>query len=95
MLCESNCFPVISQLNFIHNIDRFVTGSNQAIDDLVEILLEIWFYDFFSGSIGLDDASIQEVFENLIEIDALDATSDDNIDDIDIVKSVLEDHNLL
>lgn len=78
-------------MNSNQDIDRFVRGSNQAIDDLVEIWLDV----FFSGSLGLDDASIEEVAENLIDLDALDATGNDNIDDNDMVKSVLEDHNLL
>lgn len=92
---KANCLPVIFQLNSNQDNDRFVTGLNQAIDDLVEILQEIQLDDFFSGSLGLDDTSIEKVAENLIEIDVVDANGDANIDDIEIVMSVLEDHNLL
>jgi hypothetical protein len=46
-------------------------------------------------SLGFDDTNIDQVTKDLIEMDALDATGNNNVDDVNIVKSVLEQHNLL
>lgn len=61
----------------------------------MKTLQEIRLNDSFSAYLGLDDSSIEVVVEELIDLDAVDNTSDDYIDDISIVKSVLEQHNLL
>ena len=83
--------------NIISNqdIDQSAPSSSQAFDDLLEILQEIWLDDSFSASLGIDDTYIDQVAKDLIEMDALDATGNDNVDDVNIVKSVLEQHNLL
>ena len=61
----------------------------------MEILQEIWLDDSFSASYGFDDANIDQVAKDLIEMDACDASGNNNVDDVNIVKSVLEQHNLL
>jgi hypothetical protein len=83
--------------NIISNqvIDQSAPSSSQAVDDLLEILQEIWLDDSLSASLGIDDTNIDQVAQDLIEMDALDATGYDNVDDVNIVKSVLEQHNLL
>ena len=83
--------------NIISNqvINQSAPSSSQAVDDLLEILQEIWLNDFFSASLGIDDTNIDQVAKDLIEMDALDATGYDNVDDVNIVKCVLEQHNLL
>ena len=83
--------------NVISNqvIDQSAPSSSQAVDDLLEILQEIWLNDSFSASLGIDDTNIDQVAKDRIEIDALDATGNNNVDDVNIVKSALEQHNLL
>lgn len=44
---------------------------------------------------GLDDSSIEVIAEELIDLDVVDATGYDFVEDVSIFKSVLEQHNLL
>ena len=83
--------------NIISNqvIDQSAPSSSQAVDDLLEIDQEIQLDDSLSASLGIDDTNIDQVAKDLIEMDALDATGYDNVDDVNIVKSALEQHNLL
>ena len=85
----------MSNIIFNQNIDQYVPSSSQAVDDLLEILKEICLDDSFSASLGIDDTKIDRVAKDQIEMDALDATGNDNVDDVNIVKSVLKQHNLL
>lgn len=45
---------------------------------------------FFLTFPDLDDTNIEKAAEYLIEIDIVDATSNDHVDDVNIVKSFLE-----
>ena len=92
---KANCLPVISNAISNQDIDWSATSSSQANNDLLEILQEIWLDDSFSASYGFDDANIDQVAKDLIEMDACDASGNNNVDDVNIVKSVLEQHNLL
>ena len=92
---KTNCLPVMSNVISSQDIDWFAPSSSQAINGLLEILQEIWLDVSFSASLGIDDATIDQVAKDLIEMDAFDATGNDNVDDVNIVKSVLEQHNLL
>ena len=95
MLCQSKLSPCCSNVIANQHIDRSVPNSNQAVDDLVIMLREIRLEESFSVSLGLDDENFEQAAEELIEMDALDATGDDEVDDANIVQSVLEKHNLM
>jgi hypothetical protein len=92
---KANCLPVVTNVIANEHIDLSVPNSNQAVDDLVIMLREIRLEESFSVSLGLDDENFEQVAEELIEMDALDATGDDEVDDANIVQSVLEQHNLM
>lgn len=51
---------------------------------------KIWLDDFFSVYLVEDDAMIEQVFEDLIKMYALDTTNDNNVDDVSIIKSILK-----
>lgn len=56
----------------------------------MKTLQEIWLNDYFSASLGLDNSNIELVAKELIDLDAIDATGDDYVDDASNVKSILE-----
>lgn len=77
------------------DINRSTTRSNQALDNLMQTLQEIQLNDSFSTSLYLDDSSIEEVTKYLIEINVVDVTDYNYVDNVSIIRSVLEQHHFL
>ena len=74
--------------------DQSAPSSSQVVDGLLEILQEIQLDDSFLVSLGIDDTNIDQIAKDQIEMDALDATGNGNVDNVNIVKSVLEQHKI-
>ena len=89
-LSKPICIPVVSNIISYQDINWSARSSSQAIDDLMETPQEIQLDDSFSVSLSFDDTNIEQVAEDLIEMDALDATGNDHVDDVNIVEFVLE-----
>ena len=89
------CLPVMSNVISNQDTDQSAPSSSQVVDGLLEILQEIQLDDSFLVSLGIDDTNIDQIAKDQIEMDALDATGNGNVDNVNIVKSVLEQHILL
>lgn len=61
----------------------------------MEFLQKKWLDDYFSTYLNFDDAIIEKVADDPIEMMTSNASGYDNVDDVSIVKSSFKQHNKL